>query len=149
MNRKPLITLSKAQQLWGVDKTTFERPRYVMFDYCEWCGEKIENKRRTSCCSKECSQNFNISTSTVYYANIHSRGGYANHIMRRDNYTCQVCGEFHGKINKYNIMLPTTDGQLEIHHIKHVQDGGGDEPENLFTVCKQCHKNIHNGVGEK
>jgi len=24
-----------------------------------------------------------------------------------------------------------------------VSDGGEDNPENLITVCRECHKNIH------
>ena len=143
MNRKPLINLSTAQKLYGVEKTTFQRPRYVPDGYCEWCGSPIDNKRRTSCCCKKCTDKFNIATSSVYYANSGSRGGYANHILRRDNYTCQTCGAFHALINENGIPLPTTDGELEVHHKEYVCNGGTDDPDNLSTECKDCHKDIH------
>lgn len=142
-NRKPLINLMKAQYLYGMDATIFIRPRYVPEGYCEWCGKKNDDKRRTSCCSKECSRKFGIATSPVYYANVCSRGGYGNHILRRDRYTCQFCGEFHGLINEHGIALPTTDGQLMIYHKKQVQHGGSDSPDNLITLCKSCHRYLH------
>ena len=31
----------------------------------------------------------------------------------------------------------------EVHHIVPVAQGGGDEPENLVTLCKDCHKRRH------
>ena len=62
MNRRPLIPLSKAQKLYGFDKTTFKRPRYVPEGVCEWCASPITNKRRKSCCCKECSDQFNVAT---------------------------------------------------------------------------------------
>lgn len=143
LKRKPLIPLSEAQKKYGTDNTTFIRPQYVEDGHCQWCGKLITVKRRKSFCSKECSHAFNIATSPVYYANQGSRGGYANHILRRDNYTCQKCGKFHGLINKHGIKLPTTDGKLEIHHKQQVQYGGDDSPDNLTTLCKECHKDVH------
>ena len=144
MKRRPLVSLCKAQQLYGsTSQVSFMRPRYVEDGFCEWCGKKITEKRRTSCCSKECSYNFNVATSSVYYANIGSRGGYGNHILRRDNYTCQKCGEFCGEINEHGIKLPTTNGKLDVHHKTQVQHGGDDHPDNLITLCFNCHKEIH------
>jgi len=141
-NRRPLISLTEAQKLWGTECTTFIRPQYVMDGVCLWCGKQVIGKRKKLFCSNECSLNFNRSTSSVYYSS-GSRGGYANHILRRDNYTCQRCKDFHGFINEHGIKLPTTDGKLEIHHILPVQFGGDDSPTNLITVCKKCHKEIH------
>ena len=137
------MSLSLAQKIYGTDKTTFIKPQYVDDNHCQWCGKIITEKRRKSFCSKGCSIKFNVATSPVYYANHGSRGGYANHILRRDNYTCQNCGEFHGSINEYGIKLPTTDGQLEIHHKQQVQCGGNDSPDNLITLCKNCHLAAH------
>jgi len=138
--RKPLIGLCEATRLYGADTVTFCRPRYVPDGMCEWCGKPINNKRRTSCCCKECNDKFLDWTSTVRYCNSGSRGGYANHILRRDNYTCQECGEFHALYNANGIPMPTSDGALEIHHIVAVRDGGDDSPQNLITLCKDCHK---------
>jgi 5-methylcytosine-specific restriction protein A len=138
--RRPLIGLCEATQLYGASRVTFIRPRYVPDGICEWCGKPITKKRRKSCCCKECTTNFLIATSTLYYANSGSRGGYANHILRRDNYTCQECGEFHAEYNENGIPMPTSDGRLEIHHIVAVRDGGDDSPQNLVTLCKVCHQ---------
>ena len=34
-------------------------------------------------------------------------------------------------------------GRLEVHHIKPLARGGGNEPENLQVVCRGCHIGIH------
>lgn len=140
--RKPLLTLTEAIKLYGAERVRFPRPRFVDEGFCEWCGKPILNRRRKSCCCEECSDKFNIATSPVYYANHGSAGGYRGHIFRRDKFTCQICGEFHVKYSEFNIPLPTTDGQLDLHHIKPVTEGGTDAPDNLLTVCRDCHKSI-------
>lgn len=43
---------------------------------------------------------------------------------------CQVCGR--------------QDETLCNHHIRSKGSGGGDEPDNLITVCASCHGKIHN-----
>ena len=47
------------------------------------------------------------------------------YVSARDNYTCQVCK----KKNKI----------LHIHHIVYKSKGGSDRPNNLITVCTDCH----------
>jgi len=62
--------------------------------------------------------------------------GFANtraYILNRDNYTCGNCK---GK---------TKDSKLEVHHIRYRKDGGSDEHDNLITLCKTCHDNLHDG----
>lgn len=147
MSRKTLIPLSKAQKLYGIEKTTFIRPRYVPEGSCEWCGNLLQNKRRKSCCSEDCNKNFLNATCAVMYANSGSAGGYRNHMFRRDNYTCQKCGTFHAYINENGIPVPTTDGELDLHHIKPVSQGGNDAPDNLITWCRDCHKEWHRQYG--
>ena len=50
---------------------------------------------------------------------------------RKLYYTCQVCG-FKGDIWGSN---------LEVHHIVPVHKGGKClDPENLITLCRECHK---------
>lgn len=34
---------------------------------------------------------------------------------------------------------------LEVHHIEHVSDGGGEEPGNLIVLCPNCHSLHHSG----
>lgn len=143
MSRRPLISLTEAVKLYGADKVCFPRPRFAPEGRCEWCGGEITSKRRSSCCCKEHSEAFNIATSPVYYANQGSVGGYRGHILRRDNFSCQKCGELHVKYSPYDVPLPTTDGELDVHHKIRVADGGDDSPENLVTLCRKCHKEIH------
>lgn len=62
--------------------------------------------------------------------------GFANtkaFVLDRDSHTCQHCK---GK---------SKDNRLEVHHIIFRSNGGSDEAENLVTLCKTCHDNVHNG----
>ena len=61
--------------------------------------------------------------------------GYDNvkaYVKWRDGYKCAVCGAEH---------VP-----LQVHHKKQRKDGGTDVPENLITVCADCHKAYHVGM---
>ena len=62
--------------------------------------------------------------------------GFANtkaYILNRDNHTCRNCK---GKIK---------DRKLEVHHIIFKKNGGSNEQDNLITLCKTCHNELHNG----
>ena len=51
--------------------------------------------------------------------------------MTRDKYTCQKCNS-------------KKEGQkLHVHHILFKSNGGTDTPNNLVTLCKNCHRKIH------
>ena len=52
-------------------------------------------------------------------------------ILNRDNYTCQICGKKHTR--------------LEVHHIIYRSNGGTDDENNLITLCEECHSGIHDG----
>ena len=143
MGRK-MIGLCEAYQRYGFESV--KRPRYTPEGFCEWCGRELP-KRRTSCCCEECTRNFNIATNPAWGSA--SGGGYRGHIMRRDNYTCQKCGEFHALINENGIPVPTSDGELDVHHKIPVACGGSDAPDNLITLCRKCHKKIHKTKGER
>jgi len=45
-------------------------------------------------------------------------------ILRRDNNTCQQCGE--------------TEGQMHIDHIVPRRLNGGEDVNNLITLCRAC-----------
>lgn len=47
-------------------------------------------------------------------------------VFKRDNYTCQYCGKFGGK--------------LEVDHIFPFSKGGSDSLENLTTSCQKCNR---------
>jgi len=60
--------------------------------------------------------------------------GFANSkafVLDRDKYSCQYCN---GK-----------DKRLEVHHIIFRSNGGSDNAENLITLCKNCHDDVHEG----
>ena len=50
-----------------------------------------------------------------------------SYIFERDNYTCAVC----------NIKKQVS--QLHCHHVKFKSKGGTNQPDNLLTVCTNCH----------
>jgi hypothetical protein len=55
---------------------------------------------------------------------------------QRDDYTCQFCGmteEEHK--SEYG-------RGIEAHHIIKQRKGGKDHPDNLITVCQECHKTL-------
>ena len=61
--------------------------------------------------------------------------GFANsraHALDRDKYTCQCCGK--------------KSMRFEVHHIIFRSNGGGDDLDNLITLCENCHKAIHDGT---
>lgn len=47
-------------------------------------------------------------------------------ILRRDNHTCQYCGE------------KAPDATLHVDHVVPVTLGGSDKPDNLLAACKDC-----------
>lgn len=55
-------------------------------------------------------------------------------VLHRDNYTCQCCGK--------------KNCQLQTHHIIFRSRGGTDDENNMITLCKECHKGIHDGTIE-
>ena len=59
--------------------------------------------------------------------------GYENvkvYVKARDGYRCRSCGS-----NKH----------LEVHHLVQRKDGGSNRPDNLVTLCHDCHRMWHEG----
>lgn len=135
--RRPFPSLSNAVKAYGPENVFFDKPSYVEKDRCFWCGKPVTDKRRVYC-SNECRRHFD--DMTVWHR---GRDPYSLRILYRDNFTCQDCGEFHAYKNKYGVYIPIDDGQLDVHHILPVSMGGGDEQQNLVTLCKACHKARH------
>ena len=57
------------------------------------------------------------------------------YILFRDKYTCQCCGA-HGT-SKMSV-------KLHVHHMES-RKTGGNAPDNLITLCEDCHKGYHTG----
>jgi 5-methylcytosine-specific restriction endonuclease McrA len=49
-------------------------------------------------------------------------------VLERDGWRCQICGSMQ---------------QLQVHHLKFRRQSGGDEEQNLITLCAECHLRIH------
>ena len=49
---------------------------------------------------------------------------------QRDFYVCQVCGSIQN---------------VEGHHILDYQFGGAPHLNNIVTLCRKCHKQVHRG----
>lgn len=58
-------------------------------------------------------------------------------VLRRDGYRCTECGWSH------EIWNPSDPRHLEIHHVRHHADKGGNVRENLATLCQVCHDKKH------
>lgn len=140
-DRKPLPPIYKAQELYG--NIMYDRPKYVPDGHCLWCGKPIENKRRKCFCSDECSKELNR---LIMWG--HHRGGYSTRIVWRDNITCQDCGKFMAYQNEHGVFIPVDRG-AEVHHIIPVGMGGSDAPDNLITLCHDCHKNRHRKLNRR
>jgi len=49
-------------------------------------------------------------------------------VLERDGWRCQVCGSMQN---------------LQVHHLKFRSRSGGDEEQNLITLCAGCHEQVH------
>ena len=58
------------------------------------------------------------------------------YVLHRDGYTCQCCGAHDTK---------TKSVKLHVHHLES-RKTGGDAPDNLITLCVDCHTGYHAGV---
>lgn len=57
------------------------------------------------------------------------------YVLFRDGYTCQCCGA-HSTARK--------SVKLHVHHLES-RKTGGNAPDNLTTLCEDCHKGYHTG----
>jgi len=58
-----------------------------------------------------------------------------DHVFERDDYRCQNCGL---KSEAENI----GEVPLELHHITSMKDGSDNSPDNLITLCANCHRKL-------
>ncbi len=57
--------------------------------------------------------------------------------LRRANGVCELC-EQSAPFNKAN-----GEPYLEVHHVRHLEDGGEDMTENAVALCPNCHRMMH------
>jgi len=71
---------------------------------------------------------------TMHYQRNHFVVAYT---LRRANGVCELC-EQPAPFNK-----PSGEPYLEVHHVKHLKDGGEDMTENAVALCPNCHRMMH------
>ena len=59
---------------------------------------------------------------TTSYRDLHRK------VLERDGWRCQTCGSMQ---------------HLQVHHLKFRSQSGGDEEQNLITLCAECHERMH------
>lgn len=95
--------------------------------FCRWCHTEVP-KGRSSWCNDECMQ--------------HGTFGYSRIVaLRRDGYQCVMCK----RAGRCSRQWPRPENYrelpcLEVDHIKAVKDGGSHHPDNLRTLCHDCHR---------
>lgn len=125
----------------SVKRSIKRKEKFDMMDKikkCLVCGKEFEVRqqyRKQKYCSEKC---LNKSEKLfggkqerdLEYKNQIRFDGNRYKVLERDDYTCQVCGN-------------TT--QLVLHHKD--ESGQSDNPnneiDNLITLCRRCHINIH------
>jgi hypothetical protein len=53
------------------------------------------------------------------------------YVLHRDGYQCQKC--------------KVKNSKLHVHHLEFISNGGTDTPNNLITLCEDCHSHLHAG----
>lgn len=102
--------------------------------------EEILHRSIGNICSEEClSERQSRATvkrkqSTVRTKVIRRRRDGMDPVVReqcrsRDNHQCRMCGR--------------TNVALHLHHVRYRSEGGPDVPENLMTLCHECHALVH------
>ena len=81
-------------------------------------------------------KNPNIQGKQYQQGDLYQEENIKSYVRKRDNYTCQRCNKHIEDLNKKDI-------QLQVHHIKPKSQGGTTVPNNLITLCKPCHKQVH------
>ena len=125
---------------------------------CDYCGksifrtETVYNSHKNHFCSKDCeyawrSETFRGENSPFWNPNLSEEDRingrnipkykeFINNTYKRDNYTCQCCGDDKG-------------GNLVVHHL----NGYNWDVENRtnidngITLCEDCHRRFHNTYG--
>jgi len=107
-----------------------------------WCGKKIVKPRRKYCCNDH---------ADLWYWSINTRWeSFRDHVLRRDDFTCQECG-YQPKMITNQQYHYRDDSNLQADHIIAIVNGGMCfDLENVRTLCLDCHhKKTGNDIREK
>ena len=108
---------------------------------CEYCGEPITSYHGNKYCSRDCAQSDMVKEKHpqwkggVSLTNERARNStklrkWREKVYRRDNYTCQHCGD---------------TGHLHAHHIEEWAENKDKrfDVDNGLTLCIDCHGKVH------
>ncbi|MBP1041709.1 HNH endonuclease [Vagococcus sp. BWB3-3] len=107
---------------------------------CKWCGEAVTKSRR-SFCSDRCSRSYTKAT----FRN-RTIAALPYRIACRDRFFCRATGQDLAITNKHGIRIPASNGQLDVHHLILVSQGGSDHESNLITLTRDVHHDYHRKV---
>jgi len=65
-----------------------------------------------------------------------------NAVLSRDDEQCRFCSMNQEEHNQ------EYGRGLTVHHIRPRNAGGDDNPENLLTVCRSCHRTLESAYGD-
>jgi hypothetical protein len=116
---------------------------------CEICGKPFWRypSRKQTTCSVECGyeraklvRNGELSSlgHRNYYKDITGWKYLRAEVLERDFYTCQSC----------RVSFKENRQFLHVHHILYLSQGGSNRVENLLTLCKTCHFDLHTKAGD-
>lgn len=101
--------------------------------FCRWCGVRLSDRRRRYCGKDHESQW--VSEVLLREAFWYQR----KKALKRDNYECSHCG-----ISEREHKRKHAQG-LHVHHIIMRSNGGSNYVDNLLTLCRDCHIEVHSG----
>ncbi len=107
---------------------------------CKWCGDSLIGSRR-SFCSDRCSRAYTKAT----FRN-RTMAALPYRIACRDRFFCRGTGQDLALTNKYGVRIPASNGQLDVHHLVLVSQGGSDHESNLITLTREVHHDYHSQV---
>lgn len=105
--------------------------RQVVETNCRWCGKELRDKRRSYCNAEHrdswindiyLNENFKLQRQLAF---------------KRDMDMCQKC-----KITKQEHWKKYRQS-LHAHHIVPRHEGGSNHRDNLLTLCRNCHIELH------
>lgn len=143
--------LSKKGMFKDFDVSGSKNPNWQggKFQDCSICGKAFWKypSRNTKTCSNECGWERaklvrkGLLPTTGHrqrYKGIKDWRYLRMDTLSRDNFTCRLC-------NTDYRHLPQL---LHAHHIVYLKNGGENVIDNLMTLCKSCHFELHNSSGD-
>lgn len=117
---------------------------------CRWCWGDLPKRRRTFC-GDACVEQYRREHDWTYIRSL---------VFERDRGVCRLCGVDTEKIRRIlrslrrrcridvwlpghaSVALGRDHGGWEADHITPRHDGGGNQLDNLRTLCRACHKGV-------